>query len=400
MAFKTEFYGIIRNTAIMIVLLNAANSFSQDAEEIEALEITERVQEGIRYDALLDYEFDFERVRYFLTVEQRYECHYALALQFDKKYDYARALKHALEASKYAEKLNDLPKQGEMHLRLSNIHLDVQNGNEAIESAKAAVEVFERIQDSTALIDAYNNMANAQMSTGQFISGLVWYSQALELAKLTENDEMAMVPISNIGAYYLFRGEADSAMSFIDKAIEFDRYSRNRSNLAMAYGNKAYAYTLKENYNLAHSYFDSSFAIANEDNLKLVLLNLYKDRSDMYYGLRDYERSYADLIQYQRINDSLKSSVSSEQISDWKAAFANEEKKAEEIKEQARLVQEKHDKELQSYRTWSITAIGVLITAVFLTLLWRYRTTNKKNREILKLSELLQKKEIKENKGD
>lgn len=373
---------------IFLLLAHCSIAFSQEDE----LSNNGVYEEEIRYKSLLDYEIDFNESERFLTTEQRYYCHNTLASYFKLKYDYSRALLHALEALKCAQDLDDTYNQGISQLQVSSIHLDIQHGDEAIDAANAAIEIFTELQDTSHLIDAYNSMANSHLMTGQLVKGLKWYNKSLDLCKELEDDEMAMIPISNIGAYYLFRGEADSAMSYIDKALSFERYSRDRENMAMAYGNKAYAYTLKEDYQMAKVYFDSSFTIAIEENLKVVLLNLYKDRSDMYYALGDFKQSYKDLVAFQRINDSLKNSVSSKQISDWKVAYANEEKKRELITEKAKYNELKHIQELDSFKTWFTITVLSLTLIIISILFWRYRTKSKKDKELQRLSEELAKK--------
>ena len=357
-------------------------AFSQKDSDSEEITIN-RVHEEIRYESVLDYELDFDQIKQFLTTKQLYDCHLALATNFKEKYDYSRALMHALEALNFAEKLNDVSKQGEIHLKLTNIYLEIQNPEEAIKSAESAVDIFLELKDSFALFDAYNSLANSYLSKGEFPSGLKWYTKSLEITRLLDEDEMAMIPIGNIGAYYLFTGQPDSAMGYIDQALEFDRYNRNRANLAMAYGNKAYAYTLKSEYQLAEAYFDSSFTIAKHEDLRVVLLNLYKDRSDMYFAMGNYKQSYVDLVHYQRINDSLKNSVSSEEIADWKVAFANEEKKRELIKEHAEFAALQHEQEMKTQLNWFITTVLALIILVISALFWRYRTKSRKMKEII-----------------
>lgn len=382
----------------ILFLLPLVSVQAQEETEPEEL-IINTVEEEIRYESILDYELDFDQVKRFLTAQQLFACHEILSEHFREKYDYSRALMHALEALHNAEELEYIEEQGRMHLHITDIYLDIQNANEAVKSAKEAVDIFSTLKDTLYLIQSYNSLANSYLAKGEFVKGLKWYSESLRLTKLVDEPEMAMTPIGNLGAYYLFRGEPDSAMVFIDQAIDFDRHNRKRANLAMAFGNKAYAYTLKEDYQLAKTYFDSSFAIAIEEDLKVVLLNLYKDRSDMYFAIGDYKLSYTDLTKYQRISDSLKKSVSSEQISDWKVAFANEEKKRELQKEQSKFREEQLEQEMSTYNNWSLAIILLLVTAIIIVVFWRYRTKmvqtkklHQKDQEIKQLQELIARK--------
>lgn len=388
---------------LILCLFSFFGSFCQNDSENTEL-IINTVEDEIRYESVLEYELDFDQSKRFLTTEQLYNCHYQFSYYFSKKYDFSRALMHALEALNYAEKLDDISKQGNMHLDIARIYLNVQNAAEAVKSSHAAIEAFNNIKDTVLLIQSYNELANSKLSSGAFTEGLKWYSESLRLTQMIDDPEMAMIPISNLGAYYLFRGEPDSAIVFIDQAVEFDRHSRSQANLAMAYGNKAYAYTLKEDYELAKTYFDSSFTIAIDQDLKLVLLNLYKDRSDMYFAIGDYKQSYTDLLKYQRINDSLKNSVSSDQIADWKVAFANEEKKRELLKEHARYNELQLNQEIKNYINWFIIVVVTLVSAIISILFWRYRTKASKTKQLLekdleleRLKGLLSKKNRSEN---
>jgi len=349
-------------------------SHGQQDSQSKILEYDPNLSEQVRYDVLLDQELVFDQSKRFLNDEQLYFCHRLMISYFSDKQDNSRALLHGFEALKMSYRLDNVKKQAESHLKIANIELTVQNADEAILSAQNAIEAYTILGDSISLVASYNALGNSYLAKGEFSKSLAHYYKSLKIARIIGDVEMQMYPVGNLGAYYLFQKRPDSALVYIDQVLEFDRHMRSQGSLAMAYGNKAYAYILKEDFQLAEAYFDSSFTIALNNDLRVVLLNLYKDRSEMYLAKGDYESSYKDLIRYQCINDSLKYLGSSMQVSEWKEAYANDEKKRAMLKERTQYAQLIHTEEIQTYVNWIITIVLIFFTISVLLLFWRYRT--------------------------
>lgn len=312
----------------------------------------------------------------------------------------------------------------------------------ATEHYKAAISIFEKVNDTKWLAKCYKGLGNSLLQIRDAAGAIQQYKLAAMMFKNAglKNDEGLV--FANIARAFITRNMLDSAIDYNDKAglianqlpeavqlqfmvnmsaAEFQskkgRYAA--ANAAIQKAQKIAA--LKQDVNMlgAVYYISGNMAVDQKDfrtALKYSLLSheihqksgnysmqveSLKELSKAYANAGDYKKAYQTRVDYMMLQDSMYSSKSAKEISELNVKFQTSEKE-KKIAEQTLLITNKNIR-LRNL-LFSLLAAGLLISLLLILYFQRRKTfqqsliTLKKEQEISLLKALMTGEEKERNR--
>lgn len=144
-----------------------------------------------------------------------------------------------------------------------------------------------------------NNMAAIYKDKGQIEKALEMYDQSLTL-KQTTGDMVGMsATYNNIGLIYQNQGQIDQALRYYNLSLALDDSTGNQEGVSTSYVNIASVYEDQGEYKTAMQYADSALQIAgkthnvyNQGYCHVLIGNIYKKMNDRGKAMEHYRTSF------------------------------------------------------------------------------------------------------------
>jgi serine phosphatase RsbU (regulator of sigma subunit) len=321
--------------------------------------------------------------------------------------DPAKAIRHAEEALKLAEKLNHKALTATSLLNIGNGHYNLAEYKLALFYYLKALHIQEALGNKKGILSASGSIGNVFLDMRQPEQGLKYFLQTLAISRELNNKRGTASALISIGTVYSDKKDFKKALEYCFEALELFKEIDYPEAVATCYNNIADDYHNLKDYPKAMIYITKAYEtykeIGNVYGMALALNNLgdfYASTGDPEKALAYYERGleqakligasdriiaayrgisisykkmgrFQDALEvsekYQKMNDSIYNIESSKQIAEMQTRFETE-KKAKEID---LLTKDKKIQEEELLRqrqiSWTMAIAGILV--LFLALL-------------------------------
>ena len=186
--------------------------------------------------------------------------------------NYELAVERFSLAFRLFEKTGQNEQMARVYDALGNIHKDLSNFPKAIFYHRSALAIYKQTEDYKGLSRAYHNLGQVYNDSGATDLAAKFLFKAKGIKEkygwsTASND-------SQIGEYYLRKGDLDSAEYFFKTSLETRQEESNRSKLAVAYWHLGDLYLAKGNPELAEEYLDKAYQLGDSLELNEVLIGV------------------------------------------------------------------------------------------------------------------------------
>jgi len=271
---------------------------------------------------------------------------------------------------------------------------------------------FSRLKDTLGISSGYNNLGNVYAGLGDFQSAKKYYNKSLFLKKAKKMDGIEIM-LNNIALLYIDHKRSDSAKVLLNQALRIGKEKKNMRSLGQSYSVLGKVFFTKKEYQTAKKYYDSTIAIGDKADWKILILNAQQQVGLVSVYLKDYKKAdqlltktrekfealkavplllknyrhstkldsargnFASALawqkKYQKVSNERAALASKNKINSTKARYEAELEHLKLIDEQERKEQE-NIASLFKYRILTYIVLGILlITSVFLFIILRNR---------------------------
>lgn len=299
--------------------------------------------------------------------------------------NFTAALEHYIQATAIFEKYNSNDGLTQSLSNIGNVQYLLEEYDKAEHYALQGLDIAKKANKQSSI--AYSNRLLGRIYRRQkrFDEALKVYKLASAVyQKLGEKRETGET-YSNIGNIYFELGKFDQALEHYFDALRIKRSIPDSVGSAYDFNAIAISYYNLKKYGEAIIYVDSATLFAKKKKIPPLVMDGYKNKSDIYGTLKQYREAHENYIWYSTMKDSLDVLRNKEAANELEAKY-NSEKKESEI---AALHAENEIKSLQldKERTQRIYLIGVSVLSFLLiaVIFNRYRI---KQRSAEKLKQL------------
>jgi signal transduction histidine kinase len=304
--------------------------------------------------------------------------HYDLGFTYLLLGNYENSLEHYLQSARTYEKINDQKRLSNAYMSIGSLYFDNNDLKKAKDYYAQAETIIQKLNDPVRLANLYNSLGNAYDKAKNYDSALAYLQKAYDIYINQEDEFLIINSLSNLGLTYKHQGKTDLALKYLLLVKEKVKgKDMPKDLLAMIYNNLGATYSQARQYNQAITAFDSSILFSKEANLSGVLMENYRNASDMYASMREYQKEAGYLRLYYNLKDSLFSADKKNELTQLDADYRIEKKNTELAKTEAEVVKRKSQRNI-------FIIITIAVAALLAGLAFFYSRIRKKN-EVLNL---------------
>ncbi|MBK9390282.1 MAG: tetratricopeptide repeat protein [Bacteroidetes bacterium] len=316
---------------------------------------------------------------------------YCIGTVFDNQAKYDSALKYYFEAQSISEKIPDERLIAYGKSSLANVYFTMKNYERAMEYYKAAAGLYEASGNRYGSLKMNISLGQTAAEMDSTEMAIDYYDKALRISVSVEslNDEAF---INYAMAQLLeYQGKPESARPKYEKACNIYKSIDSKDNIVLTLVALARIKNLSYDFLAAQKYLAEAEATAKEINSVVSGVDIYKELSMSYTGLKDFKKAFYYLNRYSELKDSLMNVEKQKQILELQTQYETVKKEKENE------LLRKDRKILQTTRNSLIA--GAILLAVIIIVVFRSLVIKKRDNRILKeqKEEINKQKEIVES---
>lgn len=303
---------------LLFTLLLSSGTFAQSERSYQT-EHLNWIQQKLNIDSFdeqqrLKFESNIIEELQEFSLDNKFDIYYYLSREYRNENTF-KALKYITKAISFTKEIAIRRAVG--YSLKGDIEHQLGNYSEANRCFHLAQDYFNSLDDMYAASFMYGPMGNNYVTQDSLDKALQCYKKLkLSMTSLGVNNGIIQTTDGNIGALYLLQEQPDSAFLYIRIG---NSSLRNHIDSMNYYGNMAFCYYLFGNYSASESYYDTSFFLVREDESKEILLNLYKDRYQLFKKQKRYHEALSDYEHFQLIEDEMNKDALLLQSTRWSA---------------------------------------------------------------------------------
>jgi two-component system NarL family sensor kinase len=311
--------------------------------------------------------------------------------------NYKEALKAQLEALKLFEALDHKMYVAYTLNNLGQLYQRLHDYDKSIEYSQRSYDYCEQIGDKHGMATSIGNVGFIYEIKKDYAKAIEYDLKALALfEELGDKPNLSNI-LNNIGFLYRSKGDNQTGLTYYQKALQISRELDDKSGIALYTTNIANIYSDLGQYPLSEKNYKDAQRIAEAQNNKPVLKNIYRGLATLYNREKNYKGACDYLELYSTINDSLYSEESTKQIAEMQTKYETEKKEAEIalLKQEQKITNleiKQNQLRLNQRRTQIFVLIGTFSFLLILGFLFynRYKLKQKqlRNEEMLRQEKL------------
>jgi signal transduction histidine kinase len=265
-----------------------------------------------------------------LTKEIKYSLGYCnVALMYGrtihKNQNFYKVAEILLDGLKEAENIKSSLFIAEINYQLGTVYYNLPDFNIARKHLNTAKQKYLEIKNYLGLIKTEIFLGNIEIEQRKNMKGIAYYRNALSLSHKYKIYDKIPNAISNIGLAFEQQSQLDSALIYVDSALNVMK-TRKVIDVSLMVGTlieKAYIYYLLKDYNKSVVYGKEALSDCPPNNLDFksyahrVLYRAYKGNGDNSNSLKHFE-------QFTFLRDSLNEMSKNQQINALRASYEND----------------------------------------------------------------------------
>lgn len=236
-----------------------------------------------------------------------------------------------------AEKYNQKEISARILISIGVLYYYLDDIEQALYYYNQALNYVDEMDNDLGKSIVLNNIANIYQVKGDASSAINYYTKALDIQKTVKDTSSICNIMVNMASVYIATGKFDKAEELLTEADNLAAIIGDKEQLAMVFVNKGLMHSAIDNYYIAQSMFDKALAIASENDMKNVELEILKTMESFYGKYKRYENAYNTLKKISAIEIETKTKELNIDRSRYDAIYKNSDKRKQIAEQQQRL---------------------------------------------------------------
>jgi tetratricopeptide (TPR) repeat protein len=240
-----------------------------------------------------------------------------------------RAIEDFLEALKFFTQTKNQKGQAEIYQDLGLAYHYSKKPEVALENYEKSLQLFETIQDEKGVAGTLSYIGHIFEKKFEYQKALDYQQKALKIyEKLADKAGLAKV-MDDIGSIYEDWKDYEKAFFYFSKALETNLAINNQVAAIIDLNNLGDIYQKQGKYPQSLEFAFKSLQLARKLNQKYQLRSAYRDISQTYFLLKDYQKAYTYLDSSYIAYGEVYNSETAQQIAQMQVIYETQEKDKE-----------------------------------------------------------------------
>lgn len=330
-------------------------TFQADTLKINKFLATARSFQTENYDSLLHYSQKALILSFKITdLPSISKSVQILGRYYIMKEDYHNATKCFLESLSIEEQLDNPGRIADLNDELGSIYYYQEIFDKSLAYHTSALDEYEKAHDTTSMAKVFSHLGNLyssreyceQRTTDQkredFNTAIKYFEKTISICTKIGYKSLIINSYVNIAAVYNKLDKPTIALSYLKKATDYYRTTKNMSRLSGSLHTLGITYFKLKQYDKAIDAYNESLKIGLENKQTEGIQYLYEAMAQTYYSSKDFKNAYDYYIKYMTIRDSLVTAEKAKQLFELETRYQTEKKEKDIVK----LKSEKREKNL------------------------------------------------------
>jgi len=303
--------------------------------------------------------------------------------------DNYNALQFFLDALYLFEQINHKEGEAASLNFIAFYYLKTENYKKALQYFKETESIFKKLKRSDQLGRLYNNKGVAYFQLKEYDSALTDYKKSLRMVSKQGFNNLAPVRELNIGKVYIAQNQFKQAENYLKKAFENANKFNNTRIITAAFIQLGILNKNLQKPHIAKHYLIKGLNSARNSGFKDLEIQSLELLSSIYQSIERYDSAFYIEKHFATLKDSL-SKVESEN----KLLFLQGKFEADQKEKEIRILQQ--EAEIKDKLIFNVIAGSLLLTAIFVSVYFNYRSKQKRKNLIYRHEEEIRRKQITE----
>ncbi|NOZ34866.1 MAG: SpoIIE family protein phosphatase [Chlorobi bacterium] len=290
---------------------------------------------------------------------------------------YDKAVKSGNEAINIFEELNDSDNITVTKLNTASVYLDLKNLKEAEKIYDDVLNNKKNNYDTVLIAGIYEKKGVIQFYKKFYSASGYFYTKALNLYQLLNDELSAAIEIGNIAETYEVEKKYSKALNLYNQAIIIEKKHKYYSGLIFLYEATGKLYIETKQYKNAEKALKKALYSINLTKEKRELPNIYNLLHLLYAKTGNYKKAYEYILKKDTIKDSITGENVQNKINLIRIKYETENAEKENLFLKKAQEYQKMINKRQSFIISIISALLVIII-LFAGLLYKFNLKNKK----------------------
>ena len=227
--------------------------------------------------------------------------------QLGQAYHYSTQINEAFKSYQKALRIyqeqNNLAGQGETFGLIGHIFEKKSEYEKALDYQKKALKIYENLKNDTGIAQIFENIGSIHEDLANYKEAYIYFKKALSFNQKSNNQIAVIGNLNNLGDVFRKQHELDTALSYTLQSYQLALKLRHKYQTRSALKDIAKTYALMQDFEKAHHYLDSSYALyqdifTEESALKIAQMQTL-------YKTQEQEKAIEILAQKNRFNTIL-----------------------------------------------------------------------------------------------
>ncbi len=309
------------------------------------------------------------------------------------------AVEHCIKALKISEKFKENKNTAKLLSNLGATLGKIGNNTEAkfyyTKASKMREIIYKDEKHSKRskmdLASSYINLGGVFIELGISDSSLYYLKKSLALLDTNEKSDPLGLCYMYLGGTYQQLKNYPQAIKYAQKAIDLYLLLEIPEKISSCYTGLSGTYFESQNYRKSLHYLDLAEKINKKNNLNNDLLDIYKNKAQVYEKLGDLKQEIFFLKKYAGLKDSLLEQNHNDQIIELQTQYETEKKEKEIIRlnKDNKIQELELEKKAETKKRLTIIIISVVLIIITLGILivFLLRTISERKKAYIKLQE-------------
>ncbi|MEO1054565.1 MAG: sensor histidine kinase [Bacteroidota bacterium] len=322
------------------------------------------------------------------------QAYLAASISYANLGEFDDAISNTLSAIQIAKEGDDKSVLSGAYNNIATFYARMEQWGRTTEYMQKAIAFTDK-GDSSKLAIRYLNLGNTYFELESLDEAIVAYKESLIFNKQAKNDYVLSNVLSQLGQIMQKKAKYDSALYYHTEAYEIRKKLKNEFRLMQSLNHLGDFYDEVNDYSKASQFWHEALSIAQKLGTKDFVRDIHKNLSHVYEQTVDYKQALYHRKQYEVWKDSTTGIAHLNKISELELKYETQKKENEILALSKENLEKEAGIEKQSLliRRLLIGTGVLLIVGILLFIIYKQRSSNQKQNELLQAVTETQEKE-------
>jgi adenylate cyclase len=256
-------------------------------------------------------------------------CYNNLGILQKYQGNYPEAINNYFESLKIHDTLLNLSNAGMALVNIANVFYLQEKHDDYLKYSHEALTKFELAKDKKGISLALNNIATHEIEKKQYDSALEMLYKSILIAKEIDAKVNIALASAQIGYVFILQEKFDNALIHLNEALDIYRELDYKSFIVEELCLMATCYRHLSEHDKASNYLVEAYQLADTDDLKSKLQEVYREMYMNEKAMGDYQKSLASYEKYILIQKEIENEETSKKIASMQFGYQIEKKEQE-----------------------------------------------------------------------